>query len=350
MRKILHRERNMALLNLKDVLSHAYENKYGVGSFNVINMEFLEAIIEAAEKKQSPVILSIAEVHFKYINIENITPAIREVARRSDVPVVVHLDHGTSFPAIVRALRAGFTSVMYDGSVLPYEENVRNTQEVVRMCHAVGVTVEAELGHVAGAEGGGDDGSGGHQSPEEFYTNVDEAIDFVRRTGVDCLAVAVGTAHGLYKGTPKLDYERLSQLNNALKIPLVLHGGTGLAAEDFRRAISMGVAKINFYTGMSVAACDAIREVLQQKPDIISFPDMMQDVKASIQKTVEENMEIFMSTGVCTTTNELCPYCTGCETNPPVHITMGQPRPQPDRELIDRVTKATVEALRKMGY
>ncbi len=333
----------MALVNLKDLLEHAYQNRYGVGSFNVINMEFLEAIVEAANRCYSPVILAIAEVHFKYVNIENITPAIREVARRARVPVVIHLDHGTSFEAIIRALRAGFTSVMFDGSVLPLEENIVRTKEIVKICHAIGVTVEAELGHVTGGEGG-ENGDAPVQSPEEFYTRVDEAREFVRRTGVDCLAVAVGTVHGLYKGEPHLDFERLAQLNDTLKIPLVLHGGTGLSPADFRKAISLGVAKINFYTGMSVAASNAIRETLEQKPDTIDFPGIMQHCKKSIQKVVEENMEIFMSRGICQRASALCQNCSGCELKP-TSLEMSN-----EENLIQRVTQVTVDVLRKFGY
>lgn len=333
----------MALVNLKHVIDHAYANKYAVGSFNVINMEFLEAIIHAAENHHSPVILSIAEVHFKYVNIETITPAIHEIARRARVPVVVHLDHGTSFEAIIRALRAGFTSVMYDGSVLTLEENVNRTREIVKICHAVGVTVEAELGHVTGGEGGDDEG-GKPLSKESFYTNVDEAKEFVRRTGVDCLAVAVGTVHGLYKGEPHLDFDRLAQLNDALKLPLVLHGGTGLSSKDFRQAISLGVSKINFYTGMSVAACDAIRDVLSKKPDTIDFPGMMQDARKSVQQIVEENMDIFMCTGICQTANSLCLNCSGCELKPTLEGASSED------DLIRKVTLATVEVLRKFGY
>lgn len=332
----------MALVNLKDVIWDAYRHKYAVGSFNVINMEFLEAIIGAAERMYSPVILAIAEVHFPYVNIENITPAIRDVARRARVPVVIHLDHGTSFEAIIRALRAGFTSVMFDGSLLPFEENVNRTREIVKICHAVGVTVEAELGHVTGGEGGTDEGQS--LSPEEYYTRVDEAEEFVRRTGVDCLAVAVGTVHGLYKGEPHLDFDRLARLNDTLRIPLVLHGGTGLSPHDFRKAISLGVAKINFYTGMSVAACDAIRESLKQKPDTIDFPGLMQDCKRSIQRVVEQNMEIFMSAGICQTSNPLCDACTGCA----LKTTPGESGSEED--LIRRVTETTVEVLRRFGY
>lgn len=332
----------MALVNLKEVLWDAYQRKYAVGSFNVINMEFLEAIIEAAEQKLSPVILAIAEVHFKYVNIENITPAIREVARRARVPVVVHLDHGTTLEAIIRALRAGFTSVMFDGSLLSFEENVRRTKEIVNICHAVGVTVEAELGHVTGGEGG----EGGTQAvkPEDLYTRVDEAEEFVRRTGVDALAVAIGTVHGIYKAEPRLDFDRLAKINEALRIPLVLHGGTGLSTKDFRQAISLGVAKINFYTGMSVAACNAIRNTLKQKPDTIDFPALMQECKKSIQQVVAENMEIFMSAGICQTSNTLCDFCTGCQLKPTSTSSV------PEEELIRRVTEATVEVLKRYGY
>lgn len=332
----------MALVNLKDVLWEAYRHKYAVGSFNVINMEFLEAIIEAAAEKLSPVILAIAEVHFKYVNLENITPAIREVARRARVPVVMHLDHGTSFEAIIRALRAGFTSVMFDGSLLPFEENVARTKEVVKICHAVGVTVEAELGHVTGAEIG--EGASQAVLAEELYTRVDEAVEFVRRTGVDCLAVAIGTVHGLYRGEPRLDFERLARINDALRIPLVLHGGTGLPTRDFRQAIALGVAKINIYTAMSVAACDAIREVLQQKPQTIDFPGIMQECKKSLQEVVEEHMEIFLSSGICQMANTLCDYCTGCQLKPPATAAVTE------EELIRRVTIATIDVLRRFGY
>lgn len=302
----------MAILNMKELLNIAYRDRYAVGSFNVINLEFLEAIVEAAENKRSPVILSIAEVHFKFVNVENIAPAIKFVAERSSVPVVLHLDHGESFEAVMRALRAGFTSIMYDGSKLPYDENVARTAEVVKMCHAVNVTVEAELGHIGGAEGG----SGGAQAAEEFYTKVEEAKDFVSRTNVDALAVAIGTAHGIYKGTPKLDFKRLSDINNAVGIPLVLHGGTGLSVNDFRQSIQLGVSKINFYTGMSVAATDAIKEILKKKPDYYDFPELLKASKKAVTKIVEEQMDIFMSSGRCVPENDLCNICGTCGTKP----------------------------------
>jgi fructose-bisphosphate aldolase class II len=328
----------MALVNLKDVLDDAYQRKYAVGSFNVVNMEFLEAIIEAAEAKKSPAILALAEVHFKYVNLENITPAIKEVARRASVPLVLHLDHGESFEAIMRALRAGFTSIMFDGSTLSLEENVTKTAEVVKMCHAVGVTVEAELGHVGGAEAG----AGGEPAVEALYTKVEEAVEFVRRTRVDALAVAIGTAHGLYRGKPRLDFERLAQLNDALRIPLVLHGGTGLTVEDFRRAIGLGVAKINFYTGMSVAACKSVREFLQSQPECVDYPGMLKAGKEAIRSVVEEQMDVFMSANICDGVNALCPVCSGC-------ITKATAAVPSDEHLIKTITEATVRALRDIS-
>lgn len=344
----------MPLVNFKDVLSVAYKEKYAVGSFNVINLEFLEAIVEAAERKKSPVILSIAEVHFKFVNLENITPAIRYVADRSNVPIVLHLDHGETFDAVMRAIRAGFTSIMFDGSKLPYEENLQRTTEVVKMCHSIGVTVEAELGHIGGAEGG----PGGATAAAEFYTKVDEAEDFVKKTNVDALAVAIGTAHGLYKGTPKLDFKRLSEINNALGIPLVLHGGTGLSVNDFRQSIQLGVAKINFFTGMAVAATEAVKEILKKDPEFYDFPKLLSAAKKAIMKIVEEQMDIFLSSNKCSPDNELCKVCMICgkvaQKNQyvcqPVKAVSCQSQEtlkSSDEDLVKLVTEITLQILNK---
>lgn len=334
----------MALVNLKEVLTDAYKNRYAIGSFNVINMEFFEAIIDAAEKKFSPVILSIAEVHFKYVNIENITPAIRDVARRAEIPVVVHLDHGTSFDAIIRALRAGFTSVMFDGSALSLQENINQTKEIIKICHAAGVTVEAELGHIAGTEG--EEREKTNFEPENFYTKVDEAIEFVKSTEVDALAIAIGTAHGVYRARPELDFERLRQINEALRIPLVLHGGTGLSSEDFRKTIDNGVAKINFYTGMSAACCDAIRDAIKIKPDSIDFPAIMQQCKTAISRVVEDNMEIFKSANICKVKNSLCSYCFGCRMKPEPGVQHGATTVC-DENIIRQITEAATSEILK---
>jgi fructose-bisphosphate aldolase class II len=335
----------MALVNLRDVLTDAKKNRYAVGSFNVVDLVSLEAILEAAQEKMSPVILSIAEVHFKYVNLENITPAIQDVARRAAIPAVLHLDHGESFQAVMRALRAGFTSIMFDGSKLSFEENIEKTAEVVKMCHAVGVSVEAELGHIGGAEGGSE---GATAPAQEFYTKVDEAVEFVHRTGVDALAVAIGTAHGLYKGKPLLDFERLARLNDALGIPLVLHGGTGLTVEDFHQCIDRGVAKINFYTGMSVAAMDRIKDKLKEKPDYYDYPGALLEAKAGIRETVKTQLEIFRTSGICTPDGALCEVCSGCGRY--TEQKQGFPKKAKDDKeaLVQKIVDATMEALQRM--
>jgi len=340
----------MALVNLRDVLADARANRYAVGSFNVVDLTSLEAILEAAQENLSPVILSIAEVHFKYVNLENITPAVKDVAQRANVPVVLHLDHGETFQAVMRALRAGFTSIMFDGSKLPFEENIQRTAVVVKMCHSVGVTVEAELGHIGGAEGGSDLAVA---PAEEFYTRVDQAVEFVNRTNVDALAVAIGTAHGLYKGEPKLDFQRLEQLNRALGIPLVLHGGTGVSPQDFRRCIDNGVAKINFYTGMSVAATERIKEKLKNKPDFYDFPGLLQDARQGIRETVSEQMRIFRSSGVCTPDSTLCQLCSGCgrplDQKPLLPGSEKKEETDDQEALVQKIVEATMAALKETG-
>ncbi len=333
----------MALVNLKDVLADARRQHYAVGSFNVVDLISLEGILEAAEAELSPVILAIAEVHFKYVNLENITPTIRDVALRSSVPVVLHLDHGESLEAVMLALRAGFTSIMFDGSKLPFEENIARTAEVVKMCHTVGVTVEAELGHIGGAEGGA---GGAVAPPEEFYTKVEEAVEFYKRTKVDALAVAIGTAHGLYKGKPKLDFERLEKLNGALGIPLVLHGGTGLTIEDFRRCIDRGVAKVNFYTGMSVAATDRIKAQLKANPGYYDYPGLLQEAKAGIKKTVAKQINTFRSTGVCTPESALCMVCSGCGRQ---RDALMEHNKDAREALVHQAVEATLAVLKKLG-
>ncbi|GAB4318153.1 MAG: ketose 1,6-bisphosphate aldolase [Candidatus Sumerlaeia bacterium] len=297
----------MPLVTLKDALQDACARRYAVGSFNVVNLDFLEAILEAAEAEYSPVILSVAEVHFKYVTLENISPAILACAQRARVPVVVHLDHGESLEAIMRALRNGFTSIMFDGSHLPYEENVARTAQVAAICHALGVSVEAELGCIGGEEGGQ-----GGQANRDLFTDPRQAQDFCRRTGCDALAVAIGTVHGLYKAAPNLDLERLEQIRQLVPVPLVLHGGTGLSDDDFHNCIDRGVAKINFFTGMSVGATAAVRERLAADPKFSSYPDLLALGKKTITQIVREQMRIFRSSGVCRERIEACGIAQVC--------------------------------------
>lgn len=298
----------MALVNLKQMLEDASKRKYAVGSFNVINLESLQAILEAAVQKRSPVILSIAEVHFKYLDLETMAEVAKRAANIAPIPVVLHLDHGVHFETIIRAIRCGFTSVMFDGSTLPYEDNVKMTAEVVRVAHSVGVSVEAELGQVGGAEGS----AYATETDTSLFTDPRQARDFVYRTGVDALAVAIGSAHGVYKAKPKLDFDRLVAIKEATNIPLVLHGGSGIPVEDFKKAIQLGISKINVYTEMAQTATAEIKEILTRDPDFFSFPDLMVAARSAIRETVAEKIDIFGSGFVCEAPNEFCQVCGGC--------------------------------------
>jgi fructose-bisphosphate aldolase class II len=296
----------MALVNLKDILNAAQRQHYAVGAFNVVSLESLQAILEAATKTRSPVILNVAEVHFKYVDLETSSPAIRRAAQKAPVPVALHLDHGVSFEAVMRALRAGFTSLMFDGSTCAYEENVEKTRQIVKMAHAIGVTVEAELGHVGGAEG-----SSEAAEDKGLFTDPKQAEDFVLRTQVDALAVAIGSAHGLYKAKPQLDFARLSEIRQAVGVPLVLHGGSGIPDDDFRRAIQLGISKINVYTEMAQIACRRIREIMERDPSFISFPDLLIAAREAMRDLVMEKIAVFGAKDVCAAPNS-CASCPGC--------------------------------------
>ncbi|MCK5816022.1 MAG: ketose-bisphosphate aldolase [Flavobacteriaceae bacterium] len=281
----------MSLVDLKKVLQPAYEGKYAIGAFNVISVDFLEAIIKAAEAKKTPIILNTAEVHMQYLDIELIAAAIKEAANRTKLDVVWHLDHGLSFESVAKAIKSGFSSVMFDGSHLSFEENIRQTKEIVKMSHAAGVTVEAELGAVGGSE----EGDLISVASKAMYTNIEQAREFVEETKIDALAVAIGNSHGKYKGDPVLDFELLSDLKDITRIPLVLHGGSGISTEGFHKAIDLGISKINFYTGMSQQALTTLKNELnkEESEGYNDFPEIMTKVKLSVQEIVEEQIEIF---------------------------------------------------------
>ncbi|WP_042820788.1 ketose 1,6-bisphosphate aldolase [Yersinia wautersii] len=282
----------MALISLADGLAHARKNGYALGAFNVLDSHFLRALFAAAKQERSPFIINIAEVHFKYLSLESLVEAVKFEAAHHDIPVVLNLDHGLHFEAVVRALRLGFSSVMFDGSTLEYEENVRQTREVVKMCHAVGVSVEAELGAVGGDEGGALYG----EVDSNKFTDPAIARDFVDRTGIDALAVAIGNAHGKYKGEPKLDFARLAAIHQQTGLPLVLHGGSGISDTDFRRAISLGIHKINFYTGMSQAALAAVEQRMTHRHAIYDeFAELFLGIEEAITDVVAQQMRIFGS-------------------------------------------------------
>ena len=273
------------LVTLEEILKDAEERKYGVGLFNMLNLEMARGIIDAAEKEKSPVILGVAEVHLPFIPFEYASHIMMKIAKEAKVPVCLHFDHGTDYAKILEALKAGFTSVMYDGSALPYEENIANTREISKVAHALGASVEAELGHVGGAEDGSDDGV------EEMYTNVSEVNDFIDRADIDALAVAIGTAHGQYKTTPKLDINRLKEIYDIAKKPLVLHGGSGLSDKDFKDTIANGIRKVNICTEMCLAAHKAYAESLGK----VSFEPTLDLAKKAVEDVVKQKMQLFGS-------------------------------------------------------
>ncbi|AMB76276.1 fructose-bisphosphate aldolase class II [Pantoea sp. PA1] len=284
----------MALISLAQGLAHAQKQGYALGAFNVLDTHFLRALFAAAEQQRSPFIINIAEVHFKYVTLDQLVEAIKFEAAKHAIPVVLNLDHGLHFEAVMQAIRLGFTSVMFDGSTLSYEENIRQTREVVKAAHAVGVSVEAELGAVGGDEGGALFG----EADSEKFTDPRLAAEFVRETGIDTLAVAIGNAHGKYKGEPKLDFDRLAAIREQTGVPLVLHGGSGISDADFRRAISLGIHKINFYTGMSQAALDAVeRSLASRNTRYDEFAELLMAVENAICETVMQQMKIFGSVG-----------------------------------------------------
>lgn len=246
----------MPLVNLSDMITHAHHHKYAVGAFGVANLNFLEAIVQAAENCRAPVVLNLIESHFSDYDFELLMPAVIAAAKRASVPVAINFDHGSSLASAERAIRAGCNGVMVDTSALPFSDNLWQTRDIVEMAHACGITVEGELGYVPGIEGE----SAKIHPGELAYTSATEAKGFVERTGVDCLAVSIGTVHGRMKGIPKLDYVRLAKIKEATTVPLVVHGGTGLSDDQYRKLIASGIAKINYYTGLSDVASRRIRE------------------------------------------------------------------------------------------
>lgn len=234
------------LANLNDVLKPAMRGGYAVGLFNTTDTDMLEGVISAAESLRAPLIIGTAEVLLPFGELKLIAPSVIAAAKRASVPVVVHYDHGLTFERCMEALQLGFTSVMFDGSLMDYPENVAATSEIVKIAHAFGATVEGEIGHVGNADTAAD-------LAEDRYTTVAEATRYLADTGVDALAVAIGTAHGAYKTKPLLALDRLTEIRSAVDVPLVLHGGSGLSDDDFRNAVRNGIAKINIFTDLCLA-------------------------------------------------------------------------------------------------
>ena len=236
------------LVNMNEILLPAKEAGYGVGFFNAVNVEMARAVIETAEEQNALVIIGTAEVLLPAMPLERVAEYLLPMAQKAAVPVCVHYDHGLTFETCMEALRLGFTSVMYDCSTADYETNVSQVAEMVKICHAMGATVEGELGHV-----GDNEGTGKLANPSDYFTDPDMAADYAARTGIDALAVAVGNAHGDYKFPPKLDFDRIETIAARTGLPLVLHGGSGLADRDFRTAVQRGICKVNIFTDIDKA-------------------------------------------------------------------------------------------------
>lgn len=267
------------------MLQDAQDGHYAVGAFNVENMEMVMAVIEAAEELKSPVIMQTTPSTVNYAGLDYYLANVRAAAERAKVPVALHLDHGSSYGLAMQALRTGYTSIMIDGSHEGYEENIAVTKAVADACAPSGIPVEAELGKVGGKEDDLDGGEG------DGYTDPQQAKEFVERTGATSLAVAIGTAHGLYKGEPKLDQERLSEIRAVVKVPLVLHGASGVPDEAVRESIRRGICKVNYATELRIAFSVGVKEVLNEKPDTIDPKKYGAAGKERVKAFVMEKMK-----------------------------------------------------------
>ncbi|MBQ2940359.1 MAG: class II fructose-bisphosphate aldolase [Clostridia bacterium] len=306
------------LVTMNEVLQDAKKGHYAVGLFNAVTLELAQGIIAAAEETGSPVIFGTAEVLLPYNSLEDLAMILIPMAKRAKVPVVVHLDHGLHKETCLKALKLGFSSIMYDCSTESYEVNCERVREMTEIAHSYGASIEGEIGHVGGAEG--TETAQQQADASKFYTTPQEAKDFVDRTGVDALAIAVGTAHGAYKLPPKLDFDRIRTIARTVPTPLVLHGGSGLTDEDFRKAIEAGISKVNIFTDINIAAVEsAMAHFTSMGKGII---DLLPSVREAVKLSVIEKMQLFGSCGKA-----------------PVS-------PQPDEALVRRVVE---EVLRSYG-
>jgi len=282
----------MALVTVDELLFKAEKEGYAVGAFNANNMEIVQAILEAAKRENAPVIMQASQGAITYAGLDFITGMVRLAATASTVPVALHLDHGTDFDQVVKCIRSGFTSVMYDGSKLPLEENIAITRKVLDMTRPIGVSVEAELGKIGGTE---DDVYVSEK--DAMYTDPEEARHFVEQTGIQSLAIAIGTAHGQYKGEPQLDFDRLAKIKALVKIPIVLHGSSGVPDESVRRAIELGVRKVNIDTNIREAFVGEMRRVMIEKPDEIDPRKILGPAREAATAIIAEKIRLFGSSG-----------------------------------------------------
>ncbi len=279
------------LVTLNEVLKDAQKNKYAVGLFNTVNLEMAKGVLAAATEANSPVIIGTAEVLLPFSSLEELASMLVPMAKKAKIPVVLHFDHGLTLDCVHKAIALGFSSVMYDCSTKSYNENVRDVRAMVEFAHSRGISVEAELGHVGANDGSAEgDGAGDHS----IYTDPMEAKVFAESTGVDALAVAIGTAHGAYKSKPKLDFQRLKEIRDIVSTPLVLHGGSGLSDDDFRKAIANGIAKVNIFTDINNASAQTAHDFFKEGA---GMTDLMPTITEAIKEATLTKMRLFGSVG-----------------------------------------------------
>ena len=277
------------LVNMKEMLADAAKGGYAVGGFNCASLESAIAAVRASEELGVPFVLQHATVHEQYLPLSVAGPIMLQLARSAKTPVVVHLDHGASVEHCMRALAMGFTSVMFDGSSLPFEDNAAATAQVARIAHELGATVEAELGSMPCNF----DGRLGDYTPEDFYTKPDEAAAFAGRTKVDALAISFGTVHGIYKTTPKLSIDVIDKVRSATDgLPLVMHGGSGLTDADYRSAIAAGIRKVNYYTYGALAGGRAVYDIVKAKPEGLQFHDVAVAATDAMAEDIKRVMNV----------------------------------------------------------
>ncbi|MBE3519527.1 MAG: class II fructose-bisphosphate aldolase [Firmicutes bacterium] len=283
----------MSLANLNDVLKDAYASGYAVGAFNAINMEFIQAIVRAAEDLEAPVIVQISQAAIDYAGMEEISAVARAVAEKASVLVVIHLDHATRLDVVERAIKAGFTSVMFDGSSLPFDENVRLTAEVAKMAHDAGATAEGEIGRVPSAA----KRTWTKEELAELMTTPEEALEFASRTGVDALAVSVGSVHKMKAQEAIVDSRRISEIKRVVGVPLVLHGSSGVTDESLQEAVRNGIAKVNIATALSQDFLRAIRSRLAEDPWVSDARIVLDVARQAVVASVAEKIKLLGSVG-----------------------------------------------------
>lgn len=283
----------MVLVNLKTILENANKENYAVGAFNATDLNTARGIVAAAEELRAPIVLQFAEVHGQYISLETAANLYLDLAEKASVPICVHLDHGVNFDTIVKAIKLGYASVMVDASTKSIDENTALTKEIVRIAKPLNITVEAELG-VMNQE----DGSGKlhYDQMGDTFTDPQQAKDFFENTDVDALAIAFGTVHGLYKGTPHLNYQRIKEIKALTEMPLVMHGGSGLSDDEYRQSIQCGINKINYYSTMSFDVTNGLREYLSSNNEAYLF-DVDMKIMELVQQNIMSKINVFGSAG-----------------------------------------------------